>query len=121
MAAIKFMQHFVTDGSKKVRVSYHAGNNYTGWREGKPTGVIFGVTLYAKDYGHALSDLFPEQYRNATDIQTDYFEHGSVRFFPGDEHYEAALQRCKLNDAAWDARIANLNVKRAARREGVAA
>lgn len=83
---IKFNKYYVTNGVTKARVFY--SNSTLG--DGRKC-----VTLYAKDYGHALGKIFPELYQNNTDIMTDYFEEGLVRIFPENPHYDAALARAK--------------------------
>lgn len=86
MATIKFQKHYVTNGTDKARVSYSRG------------AMINGrdcVTLYAKDYGHALSRVFDGNgYENDTDMMTDYFDKGRVRIQPGDPLFDAAAARC---------------------------
>jgi hypothetical protein len=48
MEQIRFMKHYVTDGTIKARVSYHLDNR-TDFRK--------VVTIYAKNYGHGLGAL----------------------------------------------------------------
>jgi hypothetical protein len=79
------MKHYVTNGSKKVRVHY-SHMTLTDGRE--------CVTLYAKDYGHALGSIFETNYENDTDMMTDYFDKGRVRIFPADTLFAAAKARC---------------------------
>lgn len=85
---IRFMKHFVTDGTTKARVHYSAGT-YT-------DGSI-GVTLYAKSFedGKALAEILPDSYKNDTDMMTDYFEKGRVRINSNDSLYGAALARAQ--------------------------
>jgi hypothetical protein len=87
---MKFNKFFVTDGTNKARVSYHLDNRGDGRQ---------CVTLYAKDYGSALGRMFPEQYKNGTDIMTDYFEKGRVVLFEDYPFYAHARQRAMINDA----------------------
>jgi hypothetical protein len=79
---IKFNDHNVTntETKEKCKIRYSLDNHISG----KPN-----VTIYAKTYA---GDLFPifSNAQNATDSMTDYFEKDRVRFFEGDEHYEAA-------------------------------
>lgn len=85
-STIRFMKHYVTDGVTKARVHYSAGRIIGDNRQ--------AVTLYAKDYGLSLASIFGTKVQDDTDIMTDYFDKGRVRFFEGDEHYAAALARC---------------------------
>ncbi len=84
---IRFMKHYVTDGTLKARIHYSA------------SAIISGqkcVTLYAKshDDGPKLAAIFPGTYKNDTDMMTDYFETGLARILEGDALYPAALSRC---------------------------
>lgn len=89
---MKFNKHHVTNGTIKVKVSYHLDNRSDGRQ---------CVTLYAKEYDRNLGVLFPEQYVNNTDSQTDYFEKGRVVLFPDHAFYAHARQRAMTNDAEW--------------------
>ena len=84
---IKFMKHYVTDGSIKARVHYssHALANGTKC-----------VTLYAKrfDDGRALASIVSDGHENNTDMCSDYFDKGLVRILEGSPFYSAALARC---------------------------
>lgn len=84
---IRFMKHYVTDGSVKARVWYSTGTRVK-------DGLKF-VTLYAKTYddGRRLGELLPGQYINETDFHTDYFEKGRVVLFEDHGLYPAARQR----------------------------
>lgn len=104
---IKFQQHYVTDGTTKARVSYHAGTQRDG---------TVAVTLYARDYSRNLGAIFDSEYKNDTDSQTDYYDEGRVYLPSSHPLYAAALARCEPNAAAYEARTARLNAKRAARR-----
>lgn len=97
--AIKFNMHNVTDGTHKARVFYSA---YV-----LQSGGVNVVVLYARDYngGDALRAMFADLYKNETDLQSDYFDKGSVRIPEGHALYAAAL-------AARD----NVDSKGAARR-----
>ena len=68
---IKFQKHFVIDGTTKARVNHSVDNRYD---------HRVCVTLYAKSFddGDALGKLFAADYRNETDLQSDYFDKGSV-------------------------------------------
>lgn len=82
---IKFMKHYVTDGSNKVRVYY---SHFTMTTTGQEC-----VTLYAKSYSDNLGVIF-ENVENDTDYVTDYFDKDKVRFIKGHPLYEDALARC---------------------------
>ncbi len=89
MANIKFMKHYVTDGTLKARVHYSAFKMVS-------TGADC-VTLYAKDYadGRVLSQIIENGYENDTDSQSDYFEKGRVRILTDSPLYAPALARCR--------------------------
>lgn len=84
---IRFMKHYVTNGTHKARVHYSAFRMTT-------TGQDC-VTLYAKNYadGRLLSQIFDDGYENNTDMCTDYFEKGRVRIFPDSPLYSSAYAR----------------------------
>lgn len=105
---IKFQKFYVTNGEVKAKVSYSAFNMVS---TGQPC-----VTLYAQDYSRALGKVFADKYENDTDLMTDYFDQGRVRFVPGDALYEAALARCKQNDAEREAKYAAKQALYAAKR-----
>lgn len=86
VAAIKFNKHHVTNGATKARVHYALDNRADGRK---------CVTLYAKDYGHALGSLFSDNYKNDTDFQTDYFDKGRVVLFEDHPEYAAARVRAE--------------------------
>jgi len=81
---MKFNKYNITSGTAKVRVHYVADNRIDGRK---------CVTLYAKDYGHGLGELFYDDYKNETDTSTDYFETGRVVLFETHQHYSAARMR----------------------------
>lgn len=89
---IKFQRYYVTNGNVKARVSYSHSTLIDG-RE--------CVTLYAKDYTRQLGAIFDE-YENATDYQTDYFDEGHVRIFPDSPYWPAVMERVKANEAAFE-------------------
>ena len=89
--AIKFSRHFVTDGTVKARIFYSRSVLLDGRR---------CITLYAKDYSRNLGRVFADAYENQTDSQSDYFDQGHVRIFPGSPHYAAVEARAQLNEAA---------------------
>jgi len=82
-AGIRFQRHAVTDGTHKARVWYSLDNR---------VDRRACVTLYAKDHdsGDALHKLFPDDYKNETDSQRDYFEKGKVNLFKDSPHYATA-------------------------------
>jgi hypothetical protein len=84
---IKFNKYHVTNGEIKARVFYSLDNRIDGRK---------CVTLYAKDYGHALGKIFKEEYKNETDIMTDYFEEGKVTLFEDHPFYEIARKRAEF-------------------------
>lgn len=95
---IKFQKFAVvsTETGFKARASYAV----TTMRDGREC-----VTIYAKDYGSPLGAMFDGgEYENNTDSQTDYFETGRVRLFPGHPLYGAARERAEANEAAWRAK-----------------
>lgn len=104
MAAIKFNQFNVTNGSVSAKVHYSLDNRTDGRK---------CVTIYAKDYGHALGRVIGDSYVNDTDTQTDYFDQGRVVLFEGHALYAAARARAELNAAKWDAKMAAKNLERA--------
>lgn len=83
--AIKFNLHNVTDGTHKARVWYSA---YARQSDG-----VRVVVLYAKDFdgGDALHAMFSGLYKNETELQSDYFDKGSVTIPEGHALYAAAL------------------------------
>lgn len=97
MATIKFNAHHVTNGTEKAKCHYSLDNRTDGRK---------CVTIYAKDYGHALGRVIVDgAYQNDTDSQTDYFDKGRVVLFEGHALYAAARVRAEANNAAWDAKI----------------
>lgn len=92
---IRFMKHYVTDGTTKARVLYSHGWLTDGSRP---------VTLYARDYGHELGAVFHGI--DGVGYQTDYFDKGCVRIAAGHPLYAAAVTRCQKNDADRDAKYA---------------
>jgi hypothetical protein len=68
----KFNLYNVTNGTVTARIHYSVDNRLDGRK---------CVTLYAKDYGHALGVILGDNYTNETDLQTDYFDKGKVVLF----------------------------------------
>ena len=88
---IKFNRYFVTNGAVKARVFYSLDNRIDGRK---------CVTLYAKDYasGRTLGEIFPDNYKNETDLMTDYFERGRVVLFEDSPLYVDARVRALENE-----------------------
>ena len=95
---VRFMAYYVTDGQHKAKVHYSHGRLCNDSRD--------CVTLYAQDYGAALSPIFGRSSENHTDTQTDYFDKDTVRIFDDSPLYPAALARCQENTAKREARYA---------------
>lgn len=104
--AIKFNQHHVTNGTTKARCWYHVYTRTDGRK---------CVEVSSKDYNRALGQIFPAEYSNTTDTMTDYFDKGRVVFFEDNPHYAPAKARAEAVQAAWAAKAAALEAKRAAR------
>jgi hypothetical protein len=86
-ATVKFRKYYVSKGAEKARVHYSVDNRTDGRK---------CVTLYAKDYGHALSRVLgPDVYKNDTDYQTDYFDKGRAVLFEDHPLYAAARARAE--------------------------
>ncbi len=85
---IKFQKHAVVSEGAKARVFYSLDNRF----DGRPC-----VTLYAKDFdsGRALGAIFPDDYINNTDSQSDYFDKGRAILFESSPHYAAARARAE--------------------------
>ena len=83
---VKFNKFNVSRGLVKARVFYSVDNR---------TDFKKCVTLYAKDYGHALREIFGDAYQNNTDIETDYFEQGRAVLFDSHPLYAAARARAE--------------------------
>jgi hypothetical protein len=111
---IKFGLYSVTNGMQKARVHYSLDNHI---------GGIKCVTIYACDYMNDLAKIMSGcEYVNNTEIQTDYFEKGTVRIYESDAMYaeaRAAVESvvAKLNakrSAAWAKKMERYEAKRAA-------
>ena len=87
-ASVKFNKFNVTNGTVKARVFYSLDNRADGRK---------CVTLYAKDYGHALGRILGDAYKNDTDILTDYFDQGRAVLFENHPLYAAARARAEAN------------------------
>jgi len=85
---IKFNKYCVTNGTVKARVHYSLDNRTNGQE---------CVTIYAKDYGRALSQIFKDEYINDTDSMTDYFDKGRVNLFSDHPLYPKARERALNN------------------------
>lgn len=84
---IKFNKHHIAANGLKARVHYSVDNRI----DGRPC-----VTLYAKDYNDSLCKIFKAEYKNDTDINTDYFDAGSVTLFADHPLYAEARQRAAV-------------------------
>ena len=72
------------DTGAKTRAHYSLDNRCDGRK---------CVTVYDRDYGHQLPKVFEGvkvEYRNETDMMTDYFDKGSVTIFEEHEIYAEA-------------------------------
>lgn len=107
-APVRFMQHYVTNGTAKAKVHYSLGKHYDGRT---------CVTLYAQGYSRALGKVLPNEYENKTEIETDYFDEGKVDLFEDHPLYAAARARAELNQAKRADYYAKLEQRRKARRE----
>lgn len=87
-AALKFNMHHITNGVLKARVWYALDNRTDGQKV---------VTIYSKDYGNELGQLFSDEYENRTDTMTDLFDKGTVRLFEDHPLYSAARTRAESN------------------------
>lgn len=85
---IRFLKHYITDGVTKAKVSYSRGQIYI--TPGKPETQDC-ITIYAKDYSRDLGKIFGTDYKNETDIMTDYFDKGHMRIFPASRFWTFAL------------------------------
>ncbi len=88
----RFMQHNVTNGADKVKVTYSMDNRIDARK---------CVTLYAEDYGSPLFRLFKGvedlTVENHSDSMTDYFDKDHATIFEGHPLYTAARERAELN------------------------
>jgi hypothetical protein len=96
--AIKFNMHHVTNGTVKARCHYSLDNRVDGRK---------CVTIYAKDYGHALGVVLTDVYHNDTDSQTDYFDQGRAVLFEDHPFYAAARARAEAINADREAKRAS--------------
>lgn len=90
-SAITFNLHAVvnTQTKAKARVHYSVGNRIDGRA---------CVTIYAKDYGNELFDVFGDC-ENNSDMMTDYFEKSRFVVFADSPLYSAALSTAKAIQA----------------------
>jgi hypothetical protein len=118
MSHIKFQTFAVVNATTaaKARVHYSLDNQADGRK---------CVTVYARDYGHALAKVFEgttAAYKNDTDSMTDYFDKGRVRIFETDAIYAEARKAVEKiiakeeakRGARWNARMERHQAKRAA-------
>lgn len=105
MGQVRFLQFSVTDGTNKARVHYSLDND---WNHARC------VRIFAKDYTSSLGAMFRGGvYENKTDLQSDYFDKGSVLLTESHPLYGAA--RSAALEAEW-ARRSKRRAKLAARR-----
>jgi hypothetical protein len=96
---IKFMQHYVTDGTTKAKVFYSQMSR----RDGREC-----IAIYEKaGYQNNLRKIFPANYKNETGSVTDYFEEDKVYIFKEDKLYPVALARYEENATKFDAKYKN--------------
>lgn len=83
VADIKFNKYNVTNKATraKARIFYSLDNRVDGRK---------CVTLYAKDYDHALREMIPDAYENDTDTQSDCFYEGRAVLFESHPLYAVA-------------------------------
>lgn len=82
---IKFNKFNVTNGTAKARVHYSLDNRVDGRK---------CVTIYAKDYSNDLDQIFSgDEYKNDSDLMTDYFDKGRVVLFENHPIYAQARAR----------------------------
>ena len=84
MSSIKFNKYHVTNGNTKARCHYCLDNRVDGRK---------CVTIYSKDYNNNLCEIFAAEYKNNSDIMTDYFEKGKAVLFEDHPLYSAARAR----------------------------
>lgn len=94
---IKFQTYRLVMGDLKLSVSYHLDNR----GDGKKC-----VTIYSRDYGSALFQFFPDEYKDDSDSQTDYFEHARATLFEGHPHYPAARACAEKIAKSWEQKLA---------------
>lgn len=87
MSKINFGRYAITMGKVRASVFYSLDNRVDGRQ---------CVTIYSRDYGHALCDIFGRDvYKNDTDTMTDYFDKGRVVLFSDHPLYAAARTRAE--------------------------
>ena len=84
---MKFNKYNVTSNGLKARVRYSLDNRIDGRK---------CVTIYAKDYCGTLGQIFANEYKNESDILTDYFDKGKVCLFEDHSLYAAARKRAEM-------------------------
>ncbi len=78
---IKFNRFNVTNGVDRASVRYSLDNR---------VDERLCVTLYEQGYEGVLGRIFTDDYRNETDLITDYVDKGKVVLFVGNPLYAAA-------------------------------
>lgn len=103
MNQVKFLLHYVTNGTTKARVQYSLDNHVSE----RPC-----VTLYAKNYDRSLGKVFSEGYVNDSDLMTDYFDKGRVRLFEDHPLYNDARAAAEKKHAKDEAKYAPMRAAR---------
>ena len=112
MKKIRFMRHYVTDGETKAKVHYSACDSY-----GLPGNKRKAVTLYEQGYDRNLVKVFSNgysnengfnvpEYKNESDMQSDYFDKGHITLYEDHPLYQEALNKANEiqaeRKARWD-------------------
>ena len=99
MKKIKFMRYYVTDGETKAKIHYSACDSY-GFGNDKRKAV----TLYEQGYERKLLNVFSDgysnekgfnvpEYKNESDMQSDYFDEGHITLYEDHPLYQEALNK----------------------------
>jgi len=106
------MYKFMWNGIKvdgKLHRAWYSKSKLVGYDEGT-------ITIYARDYWPGLPQIEGLTIHNATEIQTDYFEHDHVRVPPDNPHYADVLAAYEKQRAHEEKRAAKLEAKYAGSR-----
>jgi hypothetical protein len=90
---VKFMKHYVTNGTTKARVYYSKGHIFVKQPDGSRV-LRECISLYAKDYGATLRNIPELAATNDSEMMSDYIVEDVARIFPESPLYAAALTRC---------------------------
>ena len=77
--------------------------------------AAYPKTPFFRQINRTLGEIFAAGYQNDTDSQTDYFDKGRVNIYEGHPLYEKAMERVKMNDAAFEVRQEKKKAARAER------